>query len=495
MLLVLCMGLSSAVAKNAAMMSALTEMLNATTHHHVQVQDVGSQQEQAAKVSLNRAALSALNDPVLEDPADEQTRLNTLRRTFLGLPAAELSVYATLLQELEEHGQEPIPTDSALAASLQVAWDQRQRELKAAMDSIVKPVQLMTGLIDAILYRRTEGAHTRAVASEEGGAEGPDAASHSDLSAGAGHTRASALEQLQDVLDDVDNARDFHTVGGFDALAAVLDPLGYSPDTDEEQGLAALALGNAIKNQYDFQKWVLEPTAQPTLLLRLLHLLAAGSEKSKRRALYAISSAARGNLDVQASLRDFRAEGAGPSLSAMLLREMAGGAEAEAEMELPRKVLAFVADMLEEHTFIQGTMASPADLAEPGLSEEQAQAQVAEILAQLAALQPVGEHFCDAEWVRAGFRALARSTQLLQAHGQLSVGAALPRSYTTPRAVAENAVTMLGKIVDCPRLSPHATHGELRILHDAIAWAHAAGDSAGDIATTAESLLHLLSQK
>jgi len=456
-------------------MNALTEMLNATTHHHVLDADTSFQAEKVAALSLNKASLLALNDPVLEDPADEQTRLGTLRRTFLSLPATELSVYGALLEELQAHGQEPIPTDSALAASLQVAWDQRQQELKAAMDSMVKPVQLMTRLIEAV--RRTKRSDA------EAGSDGQQLSTDTELS------RVSALDQLQDILDDVDHARDFHTVGGFEALYEVLDPQAYSPDTDEEQGLAALSLGNAIKNQYDFQRWILEPTSQPTLLRRLLHLLAAGSDKSRRRALYAISSAARGNLDVQAAMCELQAADPDASIGTMLLQEMAGGAE------MQRKALAFAADMVEEHTYIQRNKEYPGDLADQGLPEEQAQAQAADIFAQLNALKPVGAHFCSAEWARAGFRAMRSSIQLLQARGQGDPEGALPSEHSTARAVVENAVTMLEKLAACPGLSLQVTDAERRILHDVIARTQAAGDIAGDIAMNAQSLLNTLSQK
>jgi hypothetical protein len=60
---------------------------------------------------------------------------------------------------------------------------------------------------------------------------------------------------LEGLLCDIDNARDFHTIGGWPALAACLSS-AYPVDT---QALAAWAIGSAVKNSYDYQLWVIEP--------------------------------------------------------------------------------------------------------------------------------------------------------------------------------------------------------------------------------------------
>jgi hypothetical protein len=60
------------------------------------------------------------------------------------------------------------------------------------------------------------------------------------------------------------------------------------------------------------------------------------------------------------------------------------------------------------------------------------------------------------------------------------------------RAVVENAVTMLHKLLACPQLPLQATAEERLALQGAAEWARRAGDSAGDVLANALSLLESL---
>jgi hypothetical protein len=62
------------------------------------------------------------------------------------------------------------------------------------------------------------------------------------------------LKQLESLLDDVDNARDYHTIGLWPTLLSHLTS-HYSKSI---RCHTAWAIGTAVKNTYDYQLWTLE---------------------------------------------------------------------------------------------------------------------------------------------------------------------------------------------------------------------------------------------
>jgi hypothetical protein len=419
----------------------LTELLAATTG--ATIVDT-SDPLTVGTASLNLASLSALNDPIDTTISDEQSRINTLARSFRRLPQRELEqFYADIAAALAEHGEDIIDPDSELAKKLQVAWEQRQVELKAALNAIVKPPELMKRLISAIRVDAlpsssspADGKGTRPNAGDASSAQDALPFSQRELDSTANNSagesdsasRLAALQELAGLLDDVDNARDFHTMGGFAVLAQVLAPEHLGMFLDEERGLAALAIGNSVKNQYEFQLWVLDKErvatqdnvaeisedakdlagskagahqySYPALLSSLLRLLETGSDQSRRSALYAVSAASRGNLDVQAALRD-HLTAAEPvvdvDVSALLLLRFDDGSA-----ELRRKIFAFISDMLEEQYYIQEQIRNPENF----LIDGDASGQELELMKQLHALRPLGKSFCMAQWMHAGWQSL-----------------------------------------------------------------------------------------
>jgi hypothetical protein len=363
------------------------------------------------------------------------------------------------------------------------------------------------------------------------------------------------------VLDDVDNARDFHTMGGFAVLAQALAPEHKDVVTDEERGLAALAIGNSIKNQYEFQVWVLDKemvlvssasdtvteTSEgkslkarsyqyyPSLLSSLLHLLETGSDQSRRSAMYAVSSAARGNLDVQAALRDnmaavepaaAAAAAAAPvDISALLLLRLGDGSA-----ELRRKIYAFISDMLEEFYYIQEQIRNPENF----LIDGDASGQELELMKQLHALRPLGKGFCTAQWASSGWHSLDAAVQALvtetaEAKIQECLAVQTERTakdseaaaaesesiddiddnlqvrcspsvlftaekrpqVTAWRALAENALSTLRHMrMACPQSAQDEAEAALhsRSLRDVRAWAQRVGDFAGEVDQLAASL-------
>ena len=74
--------------------------------------------------------------------------------------------------------------------------------------------------------------------------------------------REIAFEMLQEQVEDIDNARDFHTIGGF---SAVLRALAEDP-APRLQAAAAWVAGTAVQNNRELQLVLVEQGALPTLL-------------------------------------------------------------------------------------------------------------------------------------------------------------------------------------------------------------------------------------
>jgi hypothetical protein len=317
--------------------------------------------------------------------------------------------------------------------------------------------------------------------------------------------------------------------------------------------LAALAIGNSVKNQYEFQLWILdkEPVAildaapeasedksnlarskssphqyYPSLLSSLLRLLETGSDQSRRSALYAVSASARGNLDVQAALRDNLAAAMDPAasvdVSALLLQRLEDGSA-----ELRRKIFAFISDMLEEQYYIQEQIRNPENF----LIDGDASGQELELMKQLHALRPLGKSFCTSQWALTGWQSLdatvlelASETSAIQdclaAAGEVEpkcstqeavaaldedLAAAAEEEHTRDdvscspsvllsttkrheatilRALVENSLSALRHMyLACPPLAQDeaevARHS--RSLRDARTWAQRVGDFSGEV--------------
>lgn len=219
------------------------------------------------------------------------------------------------------------------------AWKIRQKELQGAVQSVLKPAEYMANLTKQL----------------------------QDLPRLSIDEKKSIFTDLESLLTDIDNARDFHTIGAWSILVAHLHPT-YPMSI---RALASWCLGTAIKNAYDYQLWVLEPVEltiqtfsskldfltieiKPTaldLLLDMINSPSVGVETLEfhKRALYAISSATRGNVDVQEQillsntsflnrLHDLCLETYNRSVIAA--------------PDLVRKVFSLAADMTEEYHFI-----------------------------------------------------------------------------------------------------------------------------------------------
>lgn len=261
-----------------------------------------------------------------------QERLDTIMKAFRRLPPAELS-------RLGVDVSENIVDGTPAAEHVLKAWSDRQEELKKAMKSLMQPAELMAKI--------TQQLQDIALSLSE---------------------KEQALIDLESLLADIDNSRDFHTLGSWPVLVSLLtdqNPLSI-------RTLAAWSVGTAVKNSYDYQLWVLEPVEASSVLngVKITHRTNAlqllldnlsesydspASEKHmtqglidfQKRTLYAISSAARGNLDVQEYIQK---EQSGDTLSTGLI-ELTLAPETSVEVE--RKIWSFVEDMLQEVHYIR----------------------------------------------------------------------------------------------------------------------------------------------
>lgn len=221
---------------------------------------------------------------------------------------------------------QPILENSKESEVLFLAWKQRQAELKEAMKTILQPAEHMGNLT-----KQLNGTESNLLSIQD---------------------KEYILSELASLLDDVDNAKDFHTIGGWPTLVRHL----AHTQAKSVRSYAAWAIGNAVKNTYDYQLWVLERISIELNISLLDHTASSSSTDNtmfqgennntysciellidmldpmelpppqqqqqqgeqllqlsidssamydmQKRALYAIASSIRGNLDVQNAVID-----------------------------------------------------------------------------------------------------------------------------------------------------------------------------------------------
>ena len=195
-------------------------------------------------------------------PKSEQDRIGftTLREAQLSLPQSG------------GIGEDGFADDDETLLKLKELWAKRQTELQEAMDAMQDSANLLSGLIKSLRV---------GVAGADPGQSDSAATSEDDDTEEA---LLTVLEDLEDHLSDVDNARDFHdALQGWAPLAAKLAPMTPSAVSagDEElqsestpaplpprfelrrnspsvRAAAAMVVGTAIKNEADFKYWILE---------------------------------------------------------------------------------------------------------------------------------------------------------------------------------------------------------------------------------------------
>lgn len=448
----------------------------------------------------------------------EQEKIDAILKAFHRLPGQEL-------ERLQIDLTKPVIAGTPEAEALFVAWTLRQAELKEAMKNILKPAEFMTNITRTL--NGTAAPGVQAIVLQTASADGTtesgterETASPAQLSI---EDKVYLLGQLESLLDDVDNARDFHTIGAWPTLLSFLRPEQPLP----VRAVAAWAVGTAVKNTYDYQLWTLEgweiPTTATTAMegstvssfVSCLDLLvqALGSAPTatneqyelQKRALYALSSAMRGNMDVQNALLGMpipSADGTSVEVRYVHYLHLLATQHAQTPVELVRKVWAAAADLLEERAYIRGELEREVKLIQAALANVntnttgsatnspndaasvQAQVDTARALQEAVLL---GDHLTTAEWLQVGAEVADKyATALGEVEAQIRAMAANPEApeptmsnseqvamHATLRSVFSFARAAL---VDSPQLHASTTTTTATTtttnLSDAVSWQH-----------------------
>ncbi|RYH26705.1 hypothetical protein EON65_14095, partial [archaeon] len=157
-----------------------------------------------------------------------------MRRSLLRLPEPEVARLGVDIHK-------PIMAGSQEAYDLLIAWKSRQEELQEAMKKMIKPADHMRTLVLTFMSSTTTMSE-----------------------------KIALLVELEKMLGDIDNARDFYTMGYWPVLISALrsDNNDYESSHTENKArtsnnnkirsLAAQCIGTAVKNSYDFQLWLIE---------------------------------------------------------------------------------------------------------------------------------------------------------------------------------------------------------------------------------------------
>jgi len=294
-------------------------------------------------------------------PPTEQQRIDTIKHALSQLPTSELD-------RLGVNIHQDFIAGSDAAKDLQRAWEIRQEELRAAVAGLMKPAEYMKDITNLLT---NTSLHDPAV--------------------------LKALVILESLLADIDNARDFHTIQGWPVLVSLLQ----ADAPDSVKCAVALCVGTAVKNDYSYQLWTLESLSNTTnvsaleLMTNTLHTAAtslkegSGRRDLVKRLLYAISSAVRGNMDVQEAILAQTDESFMEALHIVAvssLEETLKNSSFTDDSALQRKIWNLISDLLDEMVYLREGLLQEVSSAGNGATVEQIQAAIMNI-------RPLGEKF------------------------------------------------------------------------------------------------------
>ena len=203
-----------------------------------------------------------------------------------------------------------------------------------------------------------------------------------------------------------------------------------------------------MKNSYEYQLYTLETTAaapEQSVLKRLVELLRTPDTLAQRKALYALSAAARGNTDVQAALLhstdvqaavDEEGEGDGMEIEgdgkAIAFEEIlyqivtqcivaTVASPGSGPVDVERKVWSFISDMLEELTFVRTELLDELSAAQ----REEAAEQLKDVHASL-----LGARFLTSRWLERLVDRLQSGLMVPKAVGEAETSKAAVRATT-----------------------------------------------------------------
>eukprot|EP00752_Nemacystus_decipiens_P016538 g14781.t2 len=216
------------------------------------------------------ASIADLNDHPVED--NDAARADRMLAALESIPEHERQGFGMDVELLRSK-----PLEERLV-KLEQLWAVRQQELREAYDAMPKVNELLTKRIEVL----------------------QDASATEDAV-------IVALADLEDMLSDIDMARDFHTIGGLPTLASKL----RDPQPESVREMAAWVIGTAVKNEPEHQLWVLEDgqDSQPSALALLLeNAKTAETSTLMSKIVYALSACLRNNGDVQLQFGSLRGE-------------------------------------------------------------------------------------------------------------------------------------------------------------------------------------------
>ena len=412
------------------------------------------------------------NTLLLPEPSSEQGNVDTILRSFRNLPPEELQ-HIDISIDIESAVSIKAGTDAA--KQLIEAWAIRQIEFKKAVESMIAPAEQLKQL--CVILNNQSASETEVI---------------------------NTIQDLEYLLSDVDNARDFHTIGCWPALTKHL-LVQPSDDTIHNDSMlsnkrrvyTAWAIGTAVKNDYDYQLWVLESmhnvanntnsttnipiSHDQTVIYALISILydeslslnSGGATSTSnptgtanlrtttadliKKAIYAISSSARGNADVQGVISNIILPNNTSfiqTISSILQRNETKGHNSD--LEINRKLWSLSADMLEERRYIRQELLlsltntdTHADTLHPTLYPTLSSTAQAEI----DALQLLGDRYCVPLYAQTTVQALHRLTSgpvytpllhtLLQPHSSSSPLPPSPAATAADLSSESNAHTSM----------------------------------------------------
>lgn len=191
-------------------------------HGILGIQDTETETGQGAVATIDlgeeaKASIADLDDHPVQD--NDAARSDRMLAALEAIPEDE-----RLNMGLDVEAMRSTPLADRLK-KLEELWAVRQQELREAYDAMPKVNELLATRIE--MLRDADASESALVL---------------------------ALTDLENLLSDGDMAKDFHSLGGFPALCSML--LESRPEPVRE--MAAWAIGTAVKNEPEYQLWVLE---------------------------------------------------------------------------------------------------------------------------------------------------------------------------------------------------------------------------------------------
>lgn len=240
--------------------------------------DSNNEQQDAATESTESGQKAATKDYTMMHRVMSQLPPEELEE-FGGLPALPNSNSSSTKLTTKEREE--------FEAKMELLWQKRQEELQKLQDSVADLPSILKERIQTIKgYLNYSNSALKDILEkrndeEEVGEEEDD--DDDDMNA---NDIIKALRDLEFQLSDVDMARDFHTLGGWPYLIALLDETLHVVDAsgdnnniggggeaaaalvDEIRALAATTIGTAVSNVGEFRPWALEDVSATVHELR-----------------------------------------------------------------------------------------------------------------------------------------------------------------------------------------------------------------------------------